>query len=225
MSDVIKTVLPERERPVTPRRTEGASNCAAASRAPAHVSAAEFDRRSSNPAPSGDSDEKEACTSSRAGTEPACLRAAPLIPTVENANSTGTERFAFPGRRTARGTQRQARPRYAPQRVFQSSRPTARGLRVRRERPSRRILSAYRGVSKLPERKFHPFCRRNDRISSRRSWLIPAGPRLVNGQNSGYILRALATECVQNTRKTRFGPQKTRFKKSLIISFIAKVNR
>jgi hypothetical protein len=34
-------------------------------------------------------------------------------------------------------------------------------------------------------------------------------------------LRALATDCVQNTRENAFGPEKTRFKKSLIIAFNA----
>ncbi len=58
-----------------------------------------------------------------------------------------------------------------------------------------------------------------------RPWLIWASARLVNGQNPGDILRALATECVQNTRKNAFGPEKTRFKKALIISFIARINK
>jgi hypothetical protein len=34
----------------------------------------------------------------------------------------------------------------------------------------------------------------------------------------------LRRDCVQNARKKAFGPEKTRFKKSLIISFVAMVN-
>jgi hypothetical protein len=42
---------------------------------------------------------------------------------------------------------------YARQIGFQSWLPTARVLSVKRRRLSRRFLSVYRGVSKLPERK------------------------------------------------------------------------
>jgi hypothetical protein len=113
---------------------------------------------------------------------------------------------------------------YARQSVFQSWLPTARGLPARRRRPSRSFLSDYGAVSKLPERKFYLLSQRPNFVAPS-SWLISSSPRLVNGQNPGDILRALATDCVQNTKKNAFGPKKTRFKKSLIITFNAEINR
>ncbi len=52
-------------------------------------------------------------------------------------------------------------------------------------------------------------------------WLIWASACLVNGQNRVTFCERLRRSVYKTRRKTRFAPQKTRFKKALIILFIA----
>ncbi len=57
-----------------------------------------------------------------------------------------------------------------------------------------------------------------------RPWLICRLARLVNGQNRVTFCERLRRDVHKTRQKTRFGHQKTRSKKALIISFIAQVN-